>query len=458
VRMLRRQLFPITVLGVASVFAFTGLSAATGPTIEAVGLSWSPSSASINTTETVTFKNFTGTHGLNWKAGPSTPSCAGSIPTGPAGGASWEGSCTFTQAGSYSFVCSVHSVMTGTVTVTSSGPGAPIVGASATGTPSGDTEATLSGSVNPNGLATEYWFEYGADAPAYGEITAKTQNLTGDASVPASKNLTGLSAGTTYHFRLVAKNSAGETTGGDHTFTTFGPPTATTNSATSVGSATATLRGSLNPGGHETSYFFEYGTDVSYGEGTSVLEKTGVATVAVSAPVTGLLPVTTYHFRLVAENGSSAGPVKGVDRTFTTTAIPPPTEETPPAGAPPPTTTTPPSTASPSPPRGPALGFAVKVAPGKNGAPVRGSVEVLAPGAGGKLVVELRTKGRKGALVGKATKAGVAAGRVSFSVPLNSKAKSILKSRGRLALAVAIVLTPPSGAPVSVTKSVTVTA
>ena len=83
--------------------------------------------------------------------------------------------------------------------------------------------------------------------------------------------------------------------------------------------------------------------------------------------------------------------------------------------------------------------------PGKKGVPVRGSVEVLAAGAGGKLVVELKTKGKKGVLAGKSTKAGVAAGKASFSVPLNAKAKSALKSKGKLALTVTIVFTPPAG-------------
>jgi plastocyanin len=450
----RRQLLIGALLGIGSAFAFAGLSSAAGPTIETVGLSWSPSTASISTSETVTFKNSSTvtSHGLHWTGGPSTPSCPG-IPGGPGGGTNWEGDCTFTQAGSYPFVCSVHSSMTGTVTV--SGPSAPTVTTGA-GTPTSDTEATLDGTVDPNELATEYFFKYGTTT-AYGQTTSKKPAGSGSSPVAASDAITGLLPRTTYHFQLVAENTAGTTPGVDRTFTTTGAPVATTTGATGVGSTQATLSGTVNPGGRETTYFFEYGPDALYGQTTSVKSAgKGSTAVSVSAPLTGLSPETSYHFRLVAVNAS--GKSEGADKTLTTTPTPlPPPPEAPPADpSPPATSPTDPVGASP-PATGPALG-AAKVSAGKHGAPVRGSVQVLAPGAGGRLVVELRTKGKKRASAGRSVKAAVAAGNASFSVPLNARAKSALKSKGRLPLTVKIVLTPPGGAPVTVTKSVVATA
>ena len=82
------------------------------------------------------------------------------------------------------------------------------------------TGATLNGTVNPNGNATTYYFEYGP-TKTYGTKTAVASAGSGNAKQPASAPASGLTASTTYHFRLVATNSAGTTTGGDKAFTTL---------------------------------------------------------------------------------------------------------------------------------------------------------------------------------------------------------------------------------------------
>jgi hypothetical protein len=99
-------------------------------------------------------------------------------------------------------------------------------------------------------------------------------------------------------------------------------PTVTTDSATSVTAGSATLKGTVNPNGAETSYHFEWGTSTAYGLETAVMNAgSGRSAVTVSAPVSGLAPGTPYHFRLVATN--SAGPTTGGGRSFTTDALPP---------------------------------------------------------------------------------------------------------------------------------------
>jgi len=61
-------------------------------------------------------------HGVRWTGGPEKPTCNG-VPVDEFG-TSWSGSCTFTQAGTYTFVCTVHpEEMKGTVTVGSSATG-----------------------------------------------------------------------------------------------------------------------------------------------------------------------------------------------------------------------------------------------------------------------------------------------------------------------------------------------
>jgi plastocyanin len=458
-RMMRSSLIRGVILGLASAIVFAGLSSAAGPTIEASSnLTWSPSTASVTTDELVTFKNPSPAtpHGLEWTGGPATPSCPG-VPG--VGQANWTGTCSFTQAGTYSFVCVVHPLsMKGSVTVTSSGPQAPAV-TTGTGTPTGDTAATLGGSVNPHGQSTEYFFNYGTTT-GYGETTGNVVAGSGTTSVPASAGLTGLTPGTVYHFQLVAENDSGTTSGLDQTFRTTSPATAATSTAAGITSTAATLQGTVNPGGRETTYFFEYGTGVLYGQKTtSKKTSNGISSVAVSAAVSGLEAKTEYHYRIVIDN--SGGKDNGVDKTFTT-------EETPPL--PPPLPPLPPPTDSGTVPRvdppptrqtpatGPALGATVKVTPGRHSAPVRVNVEVLAPGAGGKLEVTLATKGGTPKQAGRVVRANVVAGKLSVSVPLNGRAKGLLSQKGKLALKVKVALTPPSGTPASVTRSVILTA
>jgi plastocyanin len=324
-RTVKPQIVSGTVIGVLSALAFAGLSSAAETKIETVGLSWSPSMATISPGETVTFKNGSAStpHGLSWTGGPSTPSCPG-IPNTAAGGTSWEGTCTFSGSGTYSFVCTVHASMTGAITV-SGGPQAPSV-TTGTATVGGDTSATLAGTVNPHGESTEYFFKYGTST-LYGSTTSKKQAGEGTGSVSASAEISGLTPGTTYHYLLVAENNTGTGEGTDKTFKTNGPPTATTAAATGVLATEATLHGTVNPGGHATTYIFEYGKELSYGEKTSSKSAgTGTANVSASATLTGLAPETTYHFRIVAEGSTK---VNGNDLTFKTgsKSEPPPEEE-----------------------------------------------------------------------------------------------------------------------------------
>ncbi|MGH8103737.1 MAG: InlB B-repeat-containing protein, partial [bacterium] len=105
-----------------------------------------------------------------------------------------------------------------------------------------------------------------------------------------------------------------------------GPPVATTSSATGVTPNSATLTGAVKPNGASTTYYFEYGTTTAYGsQGPTQNAGSGYANVPVTAGLSGLLPNTTYHYRVVATN--SNGTSTGQDRTFTTPSAPnqPPT-------------------------------------------------------------------------------------------------------------------------------------
>jgi len=89
-----------------------------------------------------------------------------------------------------------------------------------TATGVGTNSATLNGVVNPNGLSTTAKFLYGTTTN-YGSVTNVSGTLSGTNATNVSVGLTGLSAGTTYHYTLVATNSGGSAQGADKSFTTW---------------------------------------------------------------------------------------------------------------------------------------------------------------------------------------------------------------------------------------------
>lgn len=83
------------------------------------------------------------------------------------------------------------------------------------------TSATLNGSVNPNGLTTTAYFEWGTSS-TLATSTATTYRSIGSglSAVSVTANLTGLSASTTYYYRAVGQNSAGTERGSIVSFRT----------------------------------------------------------------------------------------------------------------------------------------------------------------------------------------------------------------------------------------------
>src|SRR6266516_3449893 len=203
------------------------------------------------------------------------------------------------------------------VSVTTLSPTGPPVAITNPATLIASFSATLNGSVDPHGLTTTVYFQYGTTI-SYGSTTL-SQIKTGNTYQSISANLGGLTANTTYHLRLVATNSAGTRYGTDRTFTTLtatGPPVVITNAATLIASFSATLNGSVDPHGLTTTVHFQYGTTTSYGLTTAPQSKSGNTYQNVAASISGLTASTTYHFRIVATN--SSGTTYGADRTFTT--------------------------------------------------------------------------------------------------------------------------------------------
>ena len=91
----------------------------------------------------------------------------------------------------------------------------------------GQSSATVSGMVNPNGQSTQYYFRYGTTS-AYGTQTGPASAGSGSTPVGVHATLTGLTANTTYHYQLVAQSSAGTVSGVDQTLVTSSSATSQT--------------------------------------------------------------------------------------------------------------------------------------------------------------------------------------------------------------------------------------
>jgi hypothetical protein len=91
------------------------------------------------------------------------------------------------------------------------------------------TRATLPGSVNANGLITSYHFEYGTTTAYGSRAPVSLENGVGQQRTPVIVSVVaeGLEPGATYHYRLVATNSAGTAYGADQILLTDAADSAT---------------------------------------------------------------------------------------------------------------------------------------------------------------------------------------------------------------------------------------
>jgi DNA-binding beta-propeller fold protein YncE len=190
------------------------------------------------------------------------------------------------------------------------------------------TSATADGSVDPKGTpVTSCAFQYGPTA-AYGaeapcldgageEVGTAANPIITPTAVHGS--LVGLPSGAVQHFRLRVGNQGSQfLSSEDAQLTTKALATAEAVSATDVGAESATLGAEVDPHGLAVgACSFQYGTDTSYGTTVPCLPSSiaaGTTPVPVTAPIAGLSPNTTYHFRVVLTDadGTSESP----DHTF----------------------------------------------------------------------------------------------------------------------------------------------
>ncbi|MFC8504486.1 hypothetical protein ACFUC1_19190 [Pedococcus sp. NPDC057267] len=110
-----------------------------------------------------------------------------------------------------------------------------------------DSGAVLGGTLSSSpGSTSTATFQFGTST-AYGSSAAAQASGKGR-TLTESATLAGLAGGTTYHYRLVAKTSAGTAYGADRTFTTTPQP-----SSTSTTTSTATSSPTTSPTATQTS-------------------------------------------------------------------------------------------------------------------------------------------------------------------------------------------------------------
>jgi hypothetical protein len=195
------------------------------------------------------------------------------------------------------------------------------------------TTATLNGSLDQDNIAgTTYYFQYGLTtsyssgsvpvAPPGSPVVgppAGTSNV--------SANVSGLTPGKTYNYRLAAVNSHGTTFGANMTFVASTLPGVDNDYAEKVNTDGATLRAEVSPNGYKTEYHFEYGTEdceIAVCQSSPVGEvgtAQNMLAEVVSFQWAGLEPGQTYHFRAVATN--ARGTTTGPDRIFKTYLVDP---------------------------------------------------------------------------------------------------------------------------------------
>jgi hypothetical protein len=168
-------------------------------------------------------------------------------------------------------------------------------------------------STDEGGDTTGCRFEYGFDT-GYGQTIAcdspsgPIHNADGEVEV-RSKQLTQLEPGTVYHFRLVVSGVNGESASADRTFKPQGPPVVSGVFTSDVTIDSARLNATIDPGGSDTRYRFEWGPTAAYGNSIPVPDFKVVDnhhTVTISEVLHGLQPGSTYHYRLLASNANGS--------------------------------------------------------------------------------------------------------------------------------------------------------
>lgn len=159
--------------------------------------------------------------------------------------------------------------------------------------------STVSCNINGNGYSNTTYIEYGTVSGNYTTQLA-TETLGTGVNV-YSKPVTGLTANTTYYWRVVSDNGNWSANGTEQSFITLPTPTTTTSSASLITANSATLNGFITNGNVEGTHYFQYGiaTGVYTNTTTSTSNTANSLQQAISASITGLTTSVPIFYRTV---------------------------------------------------------------------------------------------------------------------------------------------------------------
>jgi hypothetical protein len=221
-------------------------------------------------------------------------------------------------------------------------PAGPLVELRTVGaSPAGNGGVKLKATINPEGAETDYHFLYISEAAYQQNIKESLPGFNGASVAPGgsiSDNLfswhsvestvSGVAAGTAYHFRAVASNVNGAGNSAEAEIGLFSTqplaPIVSSESASNVTDSSATLQAQIQPGSENTTYYFEYGTSTCEANacGTKTAPEGGplgsLNPETATFELTGLKSNTTYHYWAVAKNNAAPGGVHGEAMEFTT--------------------------------------------------------------------------------------------------------------------------------------------
>ncbi|HEX5309328.1 MAG TPA: hypothetical protein VFW38_09645 [Solirubrobacteraceae bacterium] len=201
--------------------------------------------------------------------------------------------------------------------------------------------ATLNGALEPNGYDTHYYFECIREKIEHESVLVPAKPGADAGSATELRHVevgfTGLSGNTEYTCQLLTTNTLGGTQGQRVSFSTPKAPPVVNGiplEARDLTGSSAAVAGEVTVQNETTRYWIEYAPEQVY-DATAEnpyangarspggeIEATWLPSTAVLVGLNGLAPATTYHYRMVAENGT--GKSYGPDNTFTTAGSTPP--------------------------------------------------------------------------------------------------------------------------------------
>jgi hypothetical protein len=158
---------------------------------------------------------------------------------------------------------------------------------------------TLTGSIDPHGSATSYYFQYGPTS-AYGAQTPVASAGAGTSTVSVAVPVGGLQPITTYHYRLIAVNATGAATGAGRAFATAKVPLSlailTAPNPVPYG-GTATIQGTLSGTGSGNAEVLLQANPFPYTQGFATVgnPELTTATGSFSFPYVGLTEATQFR-------------------------------------------------------------------------------------------------------------------------------------------------------------------